>query len=141
MAVIDEVEWHELSESILTTVEFENAGIVIALFFQWILTAGLVGHEFVTDNRAQIDQVISGQLAATTFVSFSMDGQINSDMLTDRGNKFTEHYYATEKFREDLLSLFPEKSNVYQIEETPEARDRVNRWLDARYEEWLRDFE
>ncbi|QDT59953.1 hypothetical protein SV7mr_24670 [Stieleria bergensis] len=135
--VYDKAKWHiegRYPKGLPESCAYTHGGFLIA----WLLRQNFVSERCLRDHSEAFSDFTTCQKSAGE-LNQSLDGVLDSGMLTDQGNRFASDY-IDESYLEDYTLLFEFTfPNVYDVTDNEEHLEMVCEMLDTIYSEWLEE--
>ncbi|PTA68012.1 DUF7832 domain-containing protein [Deinococcus arcticus] len=130
----DKAKWHydgDFPADLPPSQGFVHTGMFISWLADHHLLADALQHDAeAIRTREQTGAQVFGRWA----------GVLTSDMLSDEGNAFARHYYASAagggEYLHDYFNLFDELPSIYHVTDTWENYARVAALISDRHAEW-----
>lgn len=117
----DDLEFYENSGS--------DNGIHVDVFVSWLIgKKELLNPELDLDVQNALRQLESGKLTAREFIVDYYDQKLMSELMSDRGQRFSAHFY--DKYRKDFPVLFQGGLRSQRLQ------TQVDELLDTAYQNW-----
>ena len=134
LIVYDKAKWHYDGEDYPDDLSEDNAYTHGGFYLAWLVDNDLTSAEFQEDEKTTIADYRRSYIKPSAFFEI-VDGVLASDMLSEKGNAFTEYYYA-DLFFDDYELLFEDADSPYHVRDTKKNYKLVSRMIDEAYEEW-----
>ncbi len=136
MASIDRADWH-YGNGFPENLPEENSGTHIGMYLNWIIDNNLISEFHLTESKDAIEKVKSGEITGRDFLFDYCDGKFWNQELNEIGLKFTESYYATDKYFGDYAKVLAiELDSIYEVKDNRQNYALIKEKLDQRFEKW-----
>lgn len=136
MTQYDDADWH-YGDDFPDDLPKAAGGTHIGMFVTWCLLGGFAGE----DIADELDPLESREQTPGQFLMDVLGEKFASDDLTADGNAFAVAYYVgrsdDSRYLDDYLDEFDTTAaELYRVEDTWEAYDRIADRIDDRFREW-----
>lgn len=113
----------------------ENGLVHIAAYLVWVARRGWITPEFADDP--DLVPALNREPGAAVRLMERWDGKLVDEAMTDEAARFSDYYYADGYLADWSVEFadFPE----YGVTDIPRTHERIERILDKRYDDWVRN--
>lgn len=135
--IYDKADYH-LGGSFPRNLSEVHAYIHTGMYLGWIIDNNLVSEFFEEESSEDIKKFKQRKMTGTQIYQ-KWDGVLDSDMLNDEGNKFSQYYFDFDKgnFANDYEKLLcTDYPTIFHPNDTWENYYKLKEIIDERYESW-----
>ncbi|HLL05982.1 MAG TPA: hypothetical protein VK539_35750 [Myxococcaceae bacterium] len=132
--VYDKAEHHLLDEGSRNQEGF-NEYIYGGIYLGWLIDSGLHSPEFFKGKESLLEEFRARKVTVSELYGTSGEALI-SDMLSEKGNRFTAHYFESGYPQDYEELLAPGEMGYEFVADTWENYARIRSRLDDRYRLW-----